>query len=56
MATFAITTCPNHAVTATFDARTTLVILAAVVLVVAPVLTAIYLGIRLRRAHRTSIS
>jgi uncharacterized membrane protein len=44
------TTCPNAVITAAVDAGHVLVIVLAVALLVMPVLTALYLGLRLRRS------
>jgi uncharacterized membrane protein len=44
------TTCPNAAITAAVDAGQVLIIVLAVVLLVMPLLTALYLGMRLRRS------
>jgi hypothetical protein len=50
------TTCPSPAVTGAVDAGHVLLILAAVILVVMPLLTAIYLGLRLRRSGSRAVA
>jgi hypothetical protein len=44
------TTCPNVAITVAVDAGHVLVVVLAVALLIMPLLTALYLGMRLRHA------